>query len=99
MLNFWALTSKQNPQSTIRNPQFYRKVLTCLSIANLNRTVWMEDGCVKLINQPLLPHRFESFRRRTPGHGPAIREMVVRGGAGHRRGCGLWHGAGHHAGA
>ena len=44
------------------------------------RTVWMESRTVKLINQPLLPHRFEIT---TTGHheqtARAIREMVVRG--------------------
>jgi S-methyl-5-thioribose-1-phosphate isomerase len=44
------------------------------------RTVWMEKGVVKLINQPLIPHSFEivSFKdyRATA---VAIKEMVVRG--------------------
>lgn len=40
----------------------------------------MEGGIVKLINQPLLPHRFEIFD--APDHvesARAIREMIVRG--------------------
>ncbi|MBW2989349.1 S-methyl-5-thioribose-1-phosphate isomerase [Candidatus Woesearchaeota archaeon] len=44
------------------------------------RTVWMKDGTVKLINQPLLPGRFEicscySYKETAE----AIRTMVVRG--------------------
>lgn len=44
------------------------------------RTVWMEGGVVRMINQPLLPHRFEIFD--APTHAEtarAIREMIVRG--------------------
>ena len=44
------------------------------------RTVWMEGPTVRMINQPLLPHRFEitdlpDFR----ATGEAIRTMIVRG--------------------
>ncbi len=44
------------------------------------RTVWMEGPLVRMINQPLLPHRFEiadfpDYR----ATGEAIRTMVVRG--------------------
>ncbi len=44
------------------------------------RTVWLEAATVKMINQPLLPHRFEIFD--CPRHtdtADAIRTMVVRG--------------------
>lgn len=44
------------------------------------RTVWMEGTVVKMINQPLLPHRFEIFN--SPDHretARAIRDMIVRG--------------------
>jgi methylthioribose-1-phosphate isomerase len=44
------------------------------------RTVWLDGGTVKMINQPLLPHRFEVFE--CPTHrdtAEAIRTMVVRG--------------------
>ena len=44
------------------------------------RTVWMDDGIVKMINQPLLPHRFEIYT--CPGHistAGAISTMIVRG--------------------
>jgi methylthioribose-1-phosphate isomerase len=44
------------------------------------RTVWMEDGVVKIINQVLLPHRFGIVD--LPDHratAQAIREMWVRG--------------------
>lgn len=44
------------------------------------RTVWMEDGVVKLINQPLLPNTFEIYScqnyRQTA---KAIKTMIVRG--------------------
>lgn len=44
------------------------------------RTVWMENGIVKMINQPLIPHRFEIIDlqdyRETAD---AIRNMIVRG--------------------
>ena len=44
------------------------------------RTVWMEDGAVKMINQLLLPHAFEIVK--LPDHravAEAITSMVVRG--------------------
>ena len=44
------------------------------------RTVWMDDGTVKMINQPLLPHRFEIYT--CPDHistAGAISTMIVRG--------------------
>src|SRR5262249_19796369 len=44
------------------------------------RTVWMDGGAVQLINQPLLPHRFEIASM--PDHratAAAIRDMIVRG--------------------
>ncbi|MAE43374.1 S-methyl-5-thioribose-1-phosphate isomerase [Candidatus Woesearchaeota archaeon] len=44
------------------------------------RTVWMEDGIVKLINQPLLPHKFEIYDCKDYKiTAEAIRDMVVRG--------------------
>ncbi len=44
------------------------------------RTVWMEDGIVKLIDQRLLPGKFEIFQAEDyEDVGYAIREMVVRG--------------------
>ena len=44
------------------------------------RTVWMEGSTVKLINQPLLPHRFEIVDQATHRDtAEAIRTMVVRG--------------------
>jgi len=44
------------------------------------RTVWMEDGTVKLIEQRLLPHRFEVLTCHTSQDTAlAIREMAVRG--------------------
>lgn len=44
------------------------------------RTIWMEDGVVKMINQPLLPHQFEIIAYPTcAGTCEAIRSMVVRG--------------------
>ncbi len=44
------------------------------------RTVWMEDSVVKLINQPLLPHRFEIYKSTNYGEtSDAIRNMIVRG--------------------
>jgi len=58
------------------------------------RTVWMEDGVVKMINQPLLPHRFEIVD--LPTHrdtARAIKTMVVRG-AGAIGGSGRWRFAG-----
>ena len=44
------------------------------------RTVWMDGAIVKMINQPLLPHRFEIFD--SPNHretARSIRDMIVRG--------------------
>jgi len=44
------------------------------------RTVWMEGGTVKMINQPLIPHRFEIID--LPTHAEtanAISTMIVRG--------------------
>tara|TARA_Y100000310_G_C20640190_1_gene793476 strand:- start:741 stop:1748 length:1008 start_codon:yes stop_codon:yes gene_type:complete len=44
------------------------------------RTVWLEDGIVKLINQPLLPHKFEIYEckdYKETAH--AIKTMIVRG--------------------
>ncbi len=44
------------------------------------RTVWMEGGSVMMIDQPLLPHRFEIFESRNHREtARAIREMIVRG--------------------
>ena len=47
---------------------------------NHYRTVWLEGSVVKLINQPLLPHKFEIYscknHRETAS---AIRNMIVRG--------------------
>ena len=44
------------------------------------RTVWFENGTVKMINQPLLPHRFEVFGSRTYREtADSISGMVVRG--------------------
>ncbi len=44
------------------------------------RTVWMEEGIVKLIDQRLLPGRFEIFEAKDFKEvGYAISEMVVRG--------------------
>ena len=44
------------------------------------RTVWLEGGVVKLINQPLLPHKFEIYEctdyKQTAN---AIKTMIVRG--------------------
>ncbi len=44
------------------------------------RTVWMDGPVVRMINQPLLPHRFEVID--LPDHratGESIRTMIVRG--------------------
>ncbi len=44
------------------------------------RTVWMEGSVVRMINQPLLPHRFEITD--LPDYkatGESIRTMIVRG--------------------
>ena len=44
------------------------------------RTVWMEGGTVKLIDQRLLPHRFEIVSLiRSRDTAQAIKDMVVRG--------------------
>lgn len=44
------------------------------------RTVWMEGGAVKLIDQRLLPHRFEVVSlARSRDTAKAIKDMVVRG--------------------
>ena len=44
------------------------------------RTVWMEGSVVKLINQPLIPHRFEVVgMERHEETAQAIQTMVVRG--------------------
>ncbi len=44
------------------------------------RTVWMEDGCVKLIDQRRLPARFEILTLRTVEEtAEAIKDMAVRG--------------------
>lgn len=44
------------------------------------RTVWMEDGIVKMINQPLIPHKFEIIDLKDYREtADAIRNMIVRG--------------------
>ncbi len=44
------------------------------------RTVWMEAGTVRMINQPLLPHRFEIVDLPSYQHtAVSIRDMTVRG--------------------
>lgn len=44
------------------------------------RTVWMENGIVKMINQPLLPHRFEIAEMKNHTEtAEAIKTMIVRG--------------------
>ncbi len=44
------------------------------------RTVWMENGVVKLINQPLLPHKFEIYEcKNYKETAHAIKAMVTRG--------------------
>ena len=44
------------------------------------RTVWMENDIVKLINQPLIPHKFEIFDCRDYQEtARAIKTMIVRG--------------------
>ncbi|MEA1924665.1 MAG: S-methyl-5-thioribose-1-phosphate isomerase [Candidatus Altiarchaeota archaeon] len=44
------------------------------------QTVWMKDDIVCLINQPLLPHRFEIYRSGSYKQtADAIRNMIVRG--------------------
>src|SRR3989338_2636109 len=47
---------------------------------NHYRTVWLEGSVVKLINQPLLTHKFEIFSCRTCKEtAEAIKNMIVRG--------------------
>ncbi len=50
-------------------------------VNNINyRTVWMQDTSVYLINQLLLPHKFEIYQSK--GHAEtanAIKTMIVRG--------------------
>ena len=50
-------------------------------INNINyRTVWMQDTSVYMINQQLLPHRFEIYKSQTyVDTSNAIKTMVVRG--------------------
>ena len=44
------------------------------------RTVWMEDGVVKMIDQRLLPHRFRILETKTHVEtAQAIKDMAVRG--------------------
>ena len=44
------------------------------------RTVWMEGSVIKLINQPLLPHKFEIYESKDYKEtSEAIKTMVVRG--------------------
>ena len=44
------------------------------------KTVWFEDGVIKLVNQPLLPHSFEIVHLKTYLQvADAIKTMVVRG--------------------
>ena len=44
------------------------------------RTVWMDGATVRMINQPLLPYRFELVALPTVADTAAsIRDMVVRG--------------------
>ena len=44
------------------------------------RTVWMENDIVKMINQPLLPHKFEIFDSKDYKETvQAIKTMIVRG--------------------
>ena len=44
------------------------------------RTVWLEGSTVRMINQPLLPHKFEIAELRTyQDTARAIKDMVVRG--------------------
>ena len=44
------------------------------------RTVWMENGVVKLINQPLLPHKFKIYECKNHfDTAQAISTMIVRG--------------------
>ena len=44
------------------------------------KTVWFENGVIKLVNQPLLPHSFEITHLKTYQQvADAIKTMVVRG--------------------
>ena len=44
------------------------------------RTVWMQDNCVYLINQQLLPHKFEIYQSKNYiDTANAIKTMIVRG--------------------
>ena len=44
------------------------------------RTVWLENGIVRLINQPLLPDKFEIYScENYMETAKAIKEMIVRG--------------------
>ena len=44
------------------------------------RTVWMQDNFVYLINQQLLPHKFEIYQSKTYiDTASAIKTMIVRG--------------------
>jgi len=44
------------------------------------RTVWLENGIVKLINQPLLPDKFEVYScKNYKETAKAIKDMIVRG--------------------
>jgi len=44
------------------------------------RTVWMENGVVKLINQPSIPHKFEIYECKDYKEtAKAIKTMIVRG--------------------
>lgn len=44
------------------------------------RSVWMEDDIVKMINQPLIPHKFEIYECRYYPHvAEAIKTMIIRG--------------------
>ena len=50
-------------------------------INNINyRTVWMQDASVYMINQQLLPHKFEIYKSQTyEDTANAIKTMIVRG--------------------
>ena len=64
------------------------------------RTVTLEGATVRMINQPLIPYRFEIDRPAHPprhGRGHPHHDRARRGG--HRRGGRLWHGAGGAGGA
>jgi len=44
------------------------------------RTVWLEKSAIKMINQPLLPHKFEIYSSKSYKEtANAIRTMIVRG--------------------